>query len=104
MEAKALPSDTKVGIAPHSLRATNPGDLRRALPIAAGNPVHIHVAEQPKEVADISAWLGARPVEWLLANTPINADWCAIHATHMTDAEICGAGEKWRCGGALPDY
>jgi cytosine/adenosine deaminase-related metal-dependent hydrolase len=61
--ARALPADTCVGIAPHSLRATNPEGLARALPLAAGNPIHIHVAEQAKEVADILAWLGARPME-----------------------------------------
>jgi formimidoylglutamate deiminase len=93
--ARALPSDTRVGIAPHSLRATCPADLAAALPLGKGNPIHIHVAEQPKEVADVSAWLGARPVEWVLANTAIGPDWCAIHATHMTMAEteaLAGTG------------
>ncbi|MGR3616295.1 MAG: formimidoylglutamate deiminase [Paracoccaceae bacterium] len=82
-----LPSDARVGIAPHSLRATSPDDLAQVLPVAEGNPVHIHIAEQPKEVADIQAWLGARPVEWLLQNAPVSDQWCLIHATHMTDAE-----------------
>ena len=100
--ARALPTDTRVGIAPHSLRATNPADLARALPLAAGNPIHIHVAEQPKEVADISAWLGARPVEWLLANTPIGADWCAIHATHMTAEETAGLAKTGAVAGLCP--
>ncbi|WP_082223876.1 formimidoylglutamate deiminase [Pseudorhodobacter wandonensis] len=100
--ARALPADTRVGIAPHSLRATNPADLARALPLAAGNPIHIHVAEQPKEVADISAWLGARPVEWLLANTPIGADWCAIHATHMTAQETATLAKSGAVAGLCP--
>jgi formiminoglutamate deiminase len=100
--ARTLPADTRVGIAPHSLRATNPADLARALPLAAGNPIHIHVAEQPKEVADISAWLGARPVEWLLANTPIGADWCAIHATHMTAQETAALAKSGAVAGLCP--
>lgn len=100
--ARTLPADTRVGIAPHSLRATNPADLARALPLAAGNPIHIHVAEQPKEVADISAWLGARPVEWLLANTPIGADWCAIHATHMTAQETATLAKSGAVAGLCP--
>lgn len=87
MAAQALPTDTRVGLAPHSLRATHPADLAQVLPLAQGNPVHIHVAEQPKEVADISAWLGARPVEWLLDNAAVGPEWCLIHATHMTAAE-----------------
>jgi len=97
--ARTLPADTRVGIAPHSLRATNPADLARALPLAAGNPIHIHVAEQPKEVADITAWLGARPVEWLLGNTPIGADWCAIHATHMTPQETAALAKSGAVAG-----
>lgn len=100
--ARALPFDTRVGIAPHSLRATTPADLARALPLANGNPIHIHVAEQPKEVADISAWLGARPVEWLLANTPIGPDWCAIHATHMTAQETASLAKSGAIAGLCP--
>ena len=100
--AKALPDDTRVGIAPHSLRATCPEDLTAALALAAGGPVHIHVAEQPQEVADISDWLGARPVEWLLANAPLGPDWCAIHATHMTAAETEGLARSGTVAGLCP--
>ena len=100
--ARTLPPDTRVGIAPHSLRATSPADLARALPLAAGNPIHIHVAEQPGEVADISAWLGARPVEWLLANTPIGAGWCGVHATHMTAQETAALAKSGAVAGLCP--
>lgn len=100
--AKALPADCRVGIAPHSLRATCPDDLARALPLAAGGPIHIHVAEQPKEVADISAWLGARPVEWLMANAPVGEGWCPIHATHMTAEETEGLARSGAVAGLCP--
>lgn len=100
--ARALPADARVGIAPHSLRATTPEDLARVLPLGAGGPVHIHVAEQPREVAEISAWLGARPVEWLLANAPVGPDWCAIHATHMTPAETAGLAATGAVAGLCP--
>lgn len=100
--ARTLPDDTRVGIAPHSLRATTPDDLAHALPLAMGNPIHIHVAEQPKEVADIQAWLGARPVEWLLANTPIGANWCTIHATHMTADETETLARSGAVAGLCP--
>ena len=102
LAARGLPADCRIGIAPHSLRATTPDDLSRVLPLAQGNPVHIHVAEQPQEVADILAWLGARPVEWLLANTPIGPDWCAIHATHMTAAETEGLARSGAVAGLCP--
>jgi len=100
--ALALPADTVVGIAPHSLRATCPADLAAAVPLAQGAPVHIHIAEQPKEVADISAWLGARPVEWLLANAPVGPGWCAIHATHMTAAETEALARSGAVAGLCP--
>jgi len=57
----------------------------RALDAAA--PIHIHVAEQMREVDACLAWSGARPVEWLLAHAPIDKHWCTVHATHMTEAE-----------------
>jgi formimidoylglutamate deiminase len=100
--AKALPKDTVVGMAPHSLRATSPGDLKQAAQFAGSSPVHIHVAEQPKEVTDIQHWLGARPVEWLLANTPIGENWCAIHATHMTAEETKGLARSGAVAGLCP--
>jgi formimidoylglutamate deiminase len=99
---KALPGDAVLGLAPHSLRATSPGDLKQVLQSAGSNPIHIHVAEQPKEVADIQQWLGARPVEWLLANTPIGKTWCAIHATHMTADETTGLAQSGAVAGLCP--
>ena len=100
--ARALPADTRIGLAPHSLRATNPADLAHVLRLAGGNPVHIHVAEQPKEVADIRAWLGARPVEWLLGNAAVGPDWCMIHATHMTAAETQDLANTGAVAGLCP--
>ena len=58
-----MPADTRLGVAPHSLRATAPQDLTVLLANSAGRPVHMHIAEQPKEVEDIQNWLAARPVE-----------------------------------------
>ena len=64
--------------------------------------MHIHVAEQVKEVADIKAWLGARPVEWLLANAPVDARWCLVHATHMTEAETIAMARSGAVAGLCP--
>ncbi|MGR3761392.1 formimidoylglutamate deiminase [Roseobacteraceae bacterium NS-SX3] len=97
-----LPEDTRVGIAPHSLRATCPEDLAEVLQIQNGLPVHIHIAEQPKEVVDISGWLGARPVEWLLENAAVDGKWCLIHATHMTSAETIGMAQSGAVAGLCP--
>ncbi|MGY4622490.1 formimidoylglutamate deiminase [Bradyrhizobium sp. USDA 4486] len=77
-----------IGIAPHSLRAVAPDELTAIIPLADGGPVHIHAAEQVKEVEDCLAWSGRRPVQWLLEHAPLDQRWCLIHATHMTDEEV----------------
>jgi formiminoglutamate deiminase len=91
-----------VGVAPHSLRAVTPDELAAILPLAQGGPVHIHAAEQLKEVAACVAWSGARPVEWLLANAGVDARWCVVHATHLTAAETSGLARSGAVAGLCP--
>ncbi len=83
--------DLRIGLALHSLRAVPPDALA---PVVAGlhagdaaAPIHIHVAEQVKEVEDCLAWSGQRPVDYLLDHAPVDERWCLVHATHMSDAE-----------------
>jgi formimidoylglutamate deiminase len=97
-----LRADARMGMAPHSLRATSPADLKAVLAQHKTGPIHIHIAEQPKEVTDIQAWLGARPVEWLLANANVNSSWCLIHATHMTDDETKHMAKSGAVAGLCP--
>lgn len=81
--------DARLGVAPHSLRAVDEEGLRcllHALP--PDLPVHLHVAEQVREVEDCLAWSGQRPVEWLLARFPVDQRWCLVHCTHLSPAEI----------------
>ncbi len=98
----SLPGDCRVGIAPHSLRATSPADLAQVIAAQGTGPIHIHIAEQPKEVAEVQAGLRARPVEWLLANAPVDANWCLIHATHMTEAETRAMAASRAVAGLCP--
>ncbi len=97
----ALPG-AELGLAPHSLRAATPEELTKVLSLAGDGPIHIHVAEQVKEVDDCIAWSGARPVQWLLANTPVDGRWCLIHATHMTDEETRGMARIGAIAGLCP--
>ncbi|QXQ06012.1 formimidoylglutamate deiminase [Sphingosinicellaceae bacterium] len=99
--AAALP-DAVVGIAPHSLRAVTADELDALMPLAADGPIHLHVAEQTQEVEDCVRWSGARPVEWLLDHAPIDARWCLVHATHMTDAETVGLAASGAVAGLCP--
>jgi formimidoylglutamate deiminase len=81
----------RVGCAFHSLRAVPTEAMRDVLAALPGEaPLHVHIAEQVGEVQDCLALRDARPVEWLLANAPIDARWTLVHATHLTDAETRG--------------
>ena len=94
--------DAVLGIAPHSLRAVGREDLDLAVSLAGGGPVHLHIAEQEKEVADCLAWSGQRPVEWLLGQLPVDARWCLIHATHLSPAERDGIAASGAVAGLCP--
>jgi len=98
---KSLPG-AALGIAPHSLRAVTGDELAAIVPLAKDGPIHIHVAEQIKEVEDSLAFSGARPVEWLLGNAPVDKRWCLIHATHMTQAEIRRMARSGAVAGLCP--
>ena len=91
-----------IGVAPHSLRAVAPDELAALVPLAEAGPVHIHAAEQIKEVEECIAWSGRRPVEWLLEHAPIDERWCLIHATHMTATEIAALAKTGAVAGLCP--
>lgn len=98
---RALPADA-VGVAPHSLRAVSPDDIAAAVAMADDGPIHIHAAEQTREVADVEAALGARPVAYLLDRFGAGAGWCLIHATHLTEAETVALARSGAVAGLCP--
>jgi formimidoylglutamate deiminase len=89
-------AERTTGIAIHSLRAVPPEALAALLvePVASAGPIHIHIAEQTREVIDCLGARNARPVEWLLANAAVDPRWCLVHATHVADAEVRGITES----------
>ncbi|MCA8931181.1 MAG: formimidoylglutamate deiminase [Rhodospirillaceae bacterium] len=104
--AHAGDPDVAVGLAIHSLRAVPEAAMHDALAgLAALNPsapVHIHVAEQVKEVEDCLATLGARPVAWLLDHAEVDGRWCLVHATHMDAGEVEGMAATGAVAGLCP--
>jgi formimidoylglutamate deiminase len=84
---QALPGGV-VGVAPHSLRAVTPEELAWLIELARGSVIHIHIAEQTREVDDCVAWSGRRPVQWLMEHMAVDERWCLVHATHITEEEI----------------
>lgn len=91
-----------IGIAPHSLRAVAPDELSTLLQMFSDGPVHIHAAEQVREVEACFAWSGKRPIEWLLDNVSLDQRWCLIHSTHMTDAETTALARSGATAGLCP--
>jgi formiminoglutamate deiminase len=92
----------RLGVAPHSLRAVTPEELTAILPLGADGPVHIHAAEQVKEVEDCLAWCGSTPVRWLLDHAEVDRHWCLIHATHMSDEEARAMAATGAVAGLCP--
>jgi formimidoylglutamate deiminase len=96
----------RLGIAPHSLRAVTGKQLARVVEdidvLRPGAPVHVHVAEQVREVEDCVAFCGRRPVELLLSLFDVDSRWCIIHATHMTGTETTGLANSGAVAGLCP--
>lgn len=96
----------RLGVAPHSLRAVTADELNsivaQAQSIDASMPIHIHAAEQQKEVDDSVAYSGYRPVRWLLNHQSIDMRWCFIHATHLDAGEVSGLAASGAVAGLCP--
>ena len=94
--------DASIGVAPHSLRAVGREDLKRYASRFPDGPIHMHLAEQKAEVAEVAQSWGARPVEWTLANMELDTRWCLIHCTQMTPAETVSLARTGAVAGLCP--
>lgn len=93
------------GMAAHSLRAVGKegfSSILSSLHKDSTLPIHIHIAEQTKEVEDCITWSGLRPVDYLLKNFNVDKHWCLIHATHMTENETKAVAESGAVVGICP--
>jgi formimidoylglutamate deiminase len=100
--AVAVLDDAVVGVAPHSLRAVTADELALVASLADKVPIHVHVAEQIKEVEDCVAWCGKRPVQWLLDTGLVDKHWCLVHATHVDGQEMAAAAKSGAVAGLCP--
>lgn len=91
----------QIGIAPHSLRAVTRGALEASVDFAARHamPIHAHVSEVLREVRECIAEHGRRPVEVLADVGALGPRFTAVHATHLSAAEIAlfGASRSTVC-------
>ncbi|PHR25570.1 MAG: formimidoylglutamate deiminase [Hoeflea sp.] len=97
-----LPSDSRIGVAPHSLRAISPEDLAHHARLAGDNPLHMHLAEQIAEVEEIHAAYGKRPVELVFDTMELDARHCFIHCTQMLPHETEGLARSGAVAGLCP--
>lgn len=96
-------AQVEVGVAPHSLRAASIEQIRELLQaLPPGRPVHIHIAEQIKEVNDCITFCGKRPVQLLVDEIGIDERWCLVHATHLTAQEIHAIAVSGAVAGLCP--
>jgi formimidoylglutamate deiminase len=109
LAARLAAADTalqRTGVALHSLRAVGGEALATVAAEAARPdrrwPVHIHVAEQAREVEDCLVTHGRRPVAHLLGTGLVDARWCLVHATHVDAAEIAGIAASGAVVGLCP--
>jgi formiminoglutamate deiminase len=93
--------DVRVGLAPHSVRALPPGWLPEIAAFAAKHdlPLHMHVSEQPREIAECIEETGKRPVELLADQGMLGPRFVAVHATHLAphEAELLGRAQSYAC-------
>jgi formiminoglutamate deiminase len=80
----------RVGAAAHSVRALAPDELRTVAGWAhdRGAPLHAHVSEQRAENASCLAAHGRTPAAVLHEAGCLGPRFTAVHATHVTEADI----------------
>ncbi|AMB86533.1 formimidoylglutamate deiminase [Pseudomonas agarici] len=92
-----------LGLCFHSLRAVTPRQISEVLAASDRQcPVHIHIAEQQKEVDDCLDWSGKRPLQWLYDNVEVDERWCLVHATHANAEEVTRMARSRAIAGLCP--
>lgn len=92
-----------LGICFHSLRAVSKEQMQEVLSVLPTDvPIHIHIAEQMKEVNDCIEWSGYRPVEYLFENFNVDKRWCLVHATHLNENEVESIANSKAIAGICP--
>jgi formiminoglutamate deiminase len=81
-----------VGAAIHSVRAVPREQLPTIVEAAQGRPLHVHLSEQVAENDACLATYGATPTQLLHDAGALSPRTTAVHATHLTGADITHLG------------
>ncbi len=109
-------ADVTFGVAPHSVRAVPPSWLEPLAAYARRHdlPLHMHVAEQVREVEECVAETGKRPLQLCADHGMLSSRFVAVHATQLDpgEARMLGEARAFACicptterdlGDGLPD-
>ena len=83
----------RIGTAVHSVRAVPRKALRTVAELARG-PRHVHLSEQPAENAACLAAHGLTPTALLATEGVLSPTTTAVHATHLTPADVALLGDS----------
>jgi formiminoglutamate deiminase len=99
VEALSLPPNVRLGAAIHSTRAVQPEQAAIVGAWAARHslPVHAHVSEQRAENEVCLEVYGATPTAMLHYEGVLSERFTAVHATHVSEADIELLGEAGVC-------
>lgn len=90
--AGAAGGGLRVGVAVHSVRAVPRAALGIVAAVAAGRPLHVHLSEQVAENDACLAHHGLTPTALLVAEGALGPTATAVHATHLTAADVALLG------------
>ncbi|RIJ70849.1 formimidoylglutamate deiminase [Nakamurella silvestris] len=90
----AIPATIRTGVAIHSVRAVPAADMPTIVAAAGDRWLHVHLSEQPAENDATLAAYGLTPTQVLERAGAIGPRTAAVHATHLSaaDIEILGTG------------
>ena len=89
----------RIGAAIHSMRAVDPEAAATVAEWAAarGRPLHAHVSEQPAENEACTGAYGRTPTGLLAEAGALEANFTAVHATHLDDGDVSLLGGSGAC-------
>ncbi len=90
VDAIELADHARLGVAIHSVRAVDPVSAATVADFATVRdiPLHAHVSEQPAENEECRRRHGATPLGVLYGAEALSDRFTAVHATHLTDADV----------------
>lgn len=92
MSERRSAGHVRLGAAIHSVRAVPRDALSAIARSVDGQPLHVHLSEQPGENMACQMFYGCTPTQLLEDTGILRPDLTAVHATHLTDADIALLG------------